>query len=81
MNKIQISLQERDILEKYGEAILEHASLLTENGFEYIVFENFDDFSIYLTFDIIHYGMDNQDVVNEIGRELYAIHDRIYYYE
>ncbi len=40
-----------------------------------------EDFSVDMTFDIIDFGMDNQDTVNNLGVEMYRIHDCLMYSE
>ncbi|MEI3577927.1 MAG: hypothetical protein V8Q07_05695 [Acutalibacteraceae bacterium] len=41
--------------------------------------DEMDDFQVDMTSDIIHNGMDNQDTVNQIGIEMYRIHDSLMY--
>ncbi|MBS4462488.1 hypothetical protein JXA27_08050 [Aerococcaceae bacterium zg-B36] len=79
MIKEKITQDEFNLLDKYGVSLKHVANLVERDGEYFLQFESYDDFSTYLIFDIVEDGMDNQDTVNDIGRELYAIHDRIYY--
>ncbi|MBS4462487.1 hypothetical protein JXA27_08045 [Aerococcaceae bacterium zg-B36] len=75
----RLNKQEYGYLKQYG-TNLSYVARFFERDSEYFVeFEDYEMFSIHLLFDIVHYGMDNQDTVNDIGIELYAIHDRICY--
>lgn len=40
-----------------------------------------EDFQLDMVGDIIHIGMDNQDTVNALGKEMYRIHDCLMYSE
>ena len=41
--------------------------------------QNFTDFATEFTFLVIDVGMDDEDTVNEIGKRLYNIYDKILY--
>ena len=41
--------------------------------------DTYEQFMTALNFAIVFDGMDNQDTVNEVGRELYKIYDAICY--
>ena len=75
----RITNSEKNNLEKYCKYFFMAAKIFEDESGTFISFSDYEDFSSALTADIINIGMDNQDVVNEVGRELYAIHDRIYY--
>ena len=47
----------------------------------YVDDDDVEDFQIDMTFDIIDFGMDNQDTVNALGKEMYRIHDCLMYSE
>jgi len=38
---------------------------------------NYDDFITEMTFSVLEVGMDDEDTVNEIGKQLYHITDKI----
>ncbi len=42
-----------------------------------ITISNYSDFMVELNFDIVENGMDDEDTVNEVGKKLYNIYDKI----
>lgn len=78
--KFSLSKENFSILKKNFDCGFDHVKNITEkDGWVLFEVENVDDFQEDMTSDIINKGMDNQDVVNELGKKMYFIHDTLMY--
>ena len=78
--KMKLSINDYDFLKKYAPdavAFIDVASIENENVRFSII--NFDEFAVEHTFAVLDVGMDDEDTVNEIGKRLYNIYDKILY--
>jgi hypothetical protein len=50
----------------------------TDNDVVYVELSDVRKVQGLISFDIVDYGMDNQDTVNEYGIQLYNLYDEIY---
>lgn len=80
MKKLRLSKSDFDFLSSNMELSKECVKLPTpENKGDFIEFqvEDYSDFQTMMNFDIINDGMDNQNTVNELGKRMYRIYDKI----
>lgn len=78
--KMKLSLNDYDFLKKYAPnavAFIDVASIENENVRFSIT--NFDEFVVEHTFAVLNVGMDDEDTVNGIGKQLYSIYDKLLY--
>ena len=79
-----LSKEEFEFLKKYIKLSLEWIKNVRERDGR-VLFEisedNKEDFQDDIISAIIHDGMDNQDTVNDLGIEMYRIHDNLMYSE
>ena len=79
-----LSKEEFEFLKKYIKLSLKWIKNVRERDGR-VLFEisedNKEDFQDDIISAIIHDGMDNQDTVNDLGIEMYRIHDNLMYSE
>lgn len=80
--KFTVTKKEYDFMLKHFDCGMDHITNIRKDdksvSFE-VADDEIDDFQVDMTSDIIHNGMDNQDTVNQIGTEMYRIHDNLMY--
>ena len=74
-----LSKKDFNILKKFDCGFDHVKNIQSRNGEILFEVDDVDDFQFDMTSDIIHIGMDNQDTVNELGIEMYRIHDILMY--
>lgn len=81
--KFCLSNSDFEILKKFECAIdyVKNIEVIKENVNFEISDTDMEDFQNDLIGDIIHIGMNNQDTVNALGKEMYRIHDCLMYSE
>lgn len=75
----KITRHEAEILKNHAPFFNKEFEIVKKDNDYFIDINDYERFFDVLLGDIINTGMDNMDTVNDIGRELYAIHDRIMY--
>lgn len=79
-----LSKEEFEFFKKNFILSLDWIEKIINNG-DRVTFEvldkNFEDFQNDMISAIIQFGMDNQDTVNDLGIEMYKIHDNLMYSE
>ena len=77
--KFSLSQKDFNILKKF-DCAFDHVKNTLKRG-ERVLFEvdDIEDFQLDMNSDIIHIGMNNQEVVNKLGVEMYRIHDMLMY--
>lgn len=80
MKKLRLSKSDFEFLSSYMELSSECVKSPTtdgKDGFVEFQVEDYSDFQDLMNFDIINDGMDNQNTVNELGKRMYQIYDKI----
>lgn len=80
MKKLRLSKSDFEFMSRCMELSSECVkSPTTEGKDEFVEFqvEDYSDFQVMMNFDIVNDGMDNQNTVNNLGKRMYQIYDRI----
>lgn len=80
MKNLKLSKSDFEFLSSYMELSSECVKLpTTKYKDEFVEFqvEDYSDFQIMMNFDIVNNGMDNQNTVNNLGKRMYQIYDKI----
>ncbi|MGM0239875.1 hypothetical protein [Enterococcus sp. AZ103] len=77
---ITLKKSDYDFLKKIDKKIIAGLDVVEKSDSIEIKFtdkESLDDWDDNLTFAIVHYGLDDQEEVNEVGQRMYEIYDDI----
>lgn len=80
MKILKLSKSDFEFLSSYMELSSECVKLTTtkcKDEFVEFQVEDYSDFQIMMNFDIVNNGMDNQNTVNNLGKRMYQIYDKI----